>query len=318
MLRTALERILRDYPTAKTLGFRHNPDVAFLVHEAPKAVAAALPAAFAGWRCQGSGGRGNFATVPWLTVFDPLITTTATRGYYVVYLFNAVTNAVCLSLNQGATAIQAEFGARAAEVLRERAALMRARVHDFAVQFETAPINLNSTKSLPKGYEAGHAFGRQYFLDTLPSEAALRADLQLIVRAYDALTHRGGLGASTEEEGTDPVTGVVLSIMEKRQYTYHKRIERNAQGARLAKLFHGTTCQACGFNFAQRYGELGAGFIEAHHLKPLHQLAEGVSVEYNLETDFAVLCANCHRMIHRMADVGDIEAFKALLKGHIG
>lgn len=317
MLRTALERILRDYPTTKAHGFRHNPDVALIVHEAPKAVAAALPAAFARWRCQGCGGRGNFATVPWLTVFDPLITTTATRGYYVVYLFNAATHSVYLSLNQGATAIQAEFGARAAEVLRERAALMRARVHDFAAQFETAPIDLSSTKSLPRGYEAGHAFGRQYFLGTLPSEAILRADLQLLVRAYDALTHRGGLGASTEEEGADPVTGIVLSITEKRQYTYHKRIERNAQGARLAKQLHGTTCQACGFNFAQHYGELGAGFIEAHHLKPLHELAEGVAVEYNLENDFAVLCANCHRMIHRMADVGDLKAFKGLLQNNL-
>ena len=70
-------------------------------------------------------------------MFDPLITTTATRGYYVVYLFNAVMNTVCLSLNQGATAVQAEFGARAVEVLQERAALMRAHVHDFAAQFET-------------------------------------------------------------------------------------------------------------------------------------------------------------------------------------
>jgi|GEM_PF-5181610 len=58
MLRLALERIFRDYPATKAHGFRNNPDVVFLVHEAPKAVAAALPASFAGWRRQGSGGRG--------------------------------------------------------------------------------------------------------------------------------------------------------------------------------------------------------------------------------------------------------------------
>ena len=110
----------------------------------------------------------------------------------------------------------------------------------------------------------------------------------------------------------------MLSITEKRQHTYHKRIGRNAQWVRLAKQVLGTTCQACGFNYAQRYGELGAGFIEAHHLRPVYQLAEGEAVEYNLETDFAVLCANCHRMIHRMADVGDSGAFKAVLQNSPG
>lgn len=208
-----------------------------------------------------------------------------------------------------------EFGYRAPEILRERAALIRMRVHDFASGFDAAPINLPATKSsnLPGDYMAGHAFGRAYSLQTLPSESVLQADVQRIVRAYDALTHRGGVSASiVEEEDTDG-DGPELSITEKKQYKYHKRIERNAKGAALAKRFHGTTCQACGINYEERYGLFGRGVIEAHHLRPLNTLEEGVSVTYNVATDFAVLCANCHRMIHRTDDVSDLVGLKIIL-----
>jgi 5-methylcytosine-specific restriction protein A len=312
MLRSALERILLDYPGATATSFAQNPLVAFIRREAPKALTAQLPPALTSMQCVGSGGAGNFATVPWLAVFDPLVTTSATRGYYVVYLFNKEENSVYLSLNQGATATRAEFGARAPQVLRERATFMRERVRDYALQFDSAPIRLSSSLDLPKDYEAGHAFGRQYLLHELPSEAELQVDFQRIVRSYDALTHRGGL--ATEIKVDERSTAGTTTITETRQYTYHKRIERNADGARLAKKLHGTTCQACGFNFTQQYGLLGQDFIEAHHLKPLGELAEGVTVAYDLATDFAVLCANCHRMIHRTDDASDLAGFKTLIQ----
>jgi len=40
-----------------------------------------------------------------------------------------------------------------------------------------------------------------------------------------------------------------------------------------------------------------AGFIEAHHLKPVSDLTDRMQV--NPITDMVVLSANCHRMIHR-------------------
>ena len=311
MLRDVLERILLDYPTALMEEFAGNRTVHFIRNEAPKSLISALPSPLANFRCVGSGGVGNFATVPWLAVFDPLVTLSATQGYYVVYLFNKETNSVYLSLNQGATALRAEFRTNAPEVLRDRASLMRTRVSDYASNFDASPINLSSTRELPRDYEAGHAFGKQYHLATLPSEAELRADFQTIVRAYDALTHRGGLYSDTVEQ-KGPIAHTIIEI---RQYKFHRRIERNANGARLAKQLHGVTCQACRFNFEQHYGELGRGFIEAHHLKPLNQLVEGVAVEYNLAKDFAVLCANCHRMIHQTADPGDLVGFRLFLQG---
>ncbi|MFI2758208.1 HNH endonuclease [Streptomyces echinatus] len=54
-------------------------------------------------------------------------------------------------------------------------------------------------------------------------------------------------------------------------------------------------CEVCEFDFARTYGELGAGYIEVHHVTPLHVCG---SRETRLD-DLACLCANCHRMCHR-------------------
>src|SRR5262249_14250474 len=61
---------------------------------------------------KGSAGAGNWADVPWLAVFDPLVTTTATRGYYVVYLFHNSEPEVHLSLNQGNTVRRKAYGTK--------------------------------------------------------------------------------------------------------------------------------------------------------------------------------------------------------------
>jgi hypothetical protein len=102
-------------------------------------------------------------------------------------------------------------------------------------------------------------------------------------------------------------------VIEKRLYRLHRQQERNPTAARRAKQHHGFRCQACEFDFQLAYGSLGEGFIEAHHLRPLASLEQGEVGVYNLAKDFAVLCANCHRMIHRTLDPSDLRSFKALI-----
>jgi len=59
---------------------------------------------------------------------------------------------------------------------------------------------------------------------------------------------------------------------------------------------HGSVyCEACGFDFEAAYGERGRGFIECHHIRPLHELRPGQRTRMK---DLALLCSNCHRMVH--------------------
>ncbi len=54
-------------------------------------------------------------------------------------------------------------------------------------------------------------------------------------------------------------------------------------------------CEACSFDFAKTYPQHGEGFIECHHVKPLSKLLPG---EKTTLGDLALLCSNCHRMVH--------------------
>lgn len=60
---------------------------------------------------------------------------------------------------------------------------------------------------------------------------------------------------------------------------------------------HGFDCVVCGLNFSQRYGTLGSGFVEVHHIFTVASMPEGYRPDPR--TEMVPLCANCHRMVHR-------------------
>jgi 5-methylcytosine-specific restriction enzyme A len=85
-------------------------------------------------------------------------------------------------------------------------------------------------------------------------------------------------------------------------YRRHRTRERNKalrkkKIAAVLKRGQPLACESCGFNFGAVYGERGDGYIECHHVIPLHEAGEG---ETKL-SDLALICSNCHRMIHRSA-----------------
>jgi 5-methylcytosine-specific restriction protein A len=174
-LRETLQTILTDYTKAKSEPLEGHVLARFIRHDAEDAVQQALGELGAGLVVEGSPGQGNWAAVPWISVFDPAITTNATRGYYVVYLFHAHEPVVHLSLNQGTTAVREEFSTRTREVLRDRADLMRKRVADFGDDLSVNSIDLGSNGELPADYVAGHALGLTY--DLAPCQAKRLCDL---------------------------------------------------------------------------------------------------------------------------------------------
>jgi 5-methylcytosine-specific restriction protein A len=104
------------------------------------------------------------------------------------------------------------------------------------------------------------------------------------------------LGAADELPDT-AVEGVVSVRLIK-----HRSRERALRAAKLAetaaKSVNGRLrCEVpdCGFDFEDRYGELGRGFAHVHHLRPL---ADAPGPTQTRLEDLAVVCANCHAMIH--------------------
>jgi 5-methylcytosine-specific restriction endonuclease McrA len=77
----------------------------------------------------------------------------------------------------------------------------------------------------------------------------------------------------------------------------HLRRERSKKLIRAFKATLGDpSCEACGMKFSEVYGQMGAGYIEAHHKVPIASLDDSTKTKL---TDLAAVCANCHRMIHK-------------------
>ncbi|MCB0213737.1 MAG: HNH endonuclease [Anaerolineae bacterium] len=96
----------------------------------------------------------------------------------------------------------------------------------------------------------------------------------------------------------------------------HRQRERNPQltkrkKEKVLKQKGALACEVCEFDFAQVYGELGYGFAECHHLVPLSKLGENQRVRLS---DLAIVCANCHRMLHRGKSLLTMGELKKLVK----
>jgi 5-methylcytosine-specific restriction protein A len=71
-------------------------------------------------------------------------------------------------------------------------------------------------------------------------------------------------------------------------------------------------CEVCDFDFFDVYGDRGKGFIECHHLIPVRDLRPGSRTKLN---DLALLCANCHRMVHARSRWLDLDDLRSLIGG---
>ena len=80
-----------------------------------------------------------------------------------------------------------------------------------------------------------------------------------------------------------------------------RRRERSPRLRAAALRIHGYACQVCGFSFEEVYGKWGRDFAEVHHMQEL-STAPAEGLEVNPARDLAVVCSNCHSMIHRKAE----------------
>jgi len=98
----------------------------------------------------------------------------------------------------------------------------------------------------------------------------------------------------------------------KEKYKQHRYRERDGKIVKRAKaqrlaMTGKLECDVCLLDFARRYGERGKGFIEAHHKLPVSQL-DGKK-RTKLE-DLALVCSNCHRMLHRGQPLLSVEQLR--------
>ena len=129
------------------------------------------------------------------------------------------------------------------------------------------------------------------------------SDLHSTVKKLSELDY---IGVSEDDEGFPEGKQVLIQ---------HLIRERNPEVIKLAKerflIKHGKFfCEVCGFDFKENYGEIGEGYIEGHHTKPVSAMGE---TDQTMVEDIALVCANCHRMLHRKRPWLSINDLKGLL-----
>ena len=97
----------------------------------------------------------------------------------------------------------------------------------------------------------------------------------------------------------------------------HQRRERDGALVRLKKtealrLYGKLECEVCTFVFTGRYGDHGSDFIECHHREALATLDPNDGKRTTLD-DLALVCANCHRMLH-WKDLPNIAELRSRLR----
>jgi 5-methylcytosine-specific restriction protein A len=88
--------------------------------------------------------------------------------------------------------------------------------------------------------------------------------------------------------------------------------ERNPLARQICIEQHGIKCSVCGFNFQEKYGDIGENFIHIHHIKPLSE----IYAEYIVDpiNDLCPVCPNCHAMLHMRKPPYSIDELRTMLK----
>ena len=198
VLQNAIERVL-------ALQHSYSSENTQSMQERGLLVRTDLPEALRGkvgdFAVEGRDATGLKSRVPWVRIFDPDCSPSATSGYYAVFLFSADGCRAVLSLNQGTTnVVNGSFPAKPPEQISElknqARALLGARLDGLE-----QTIDLADSGKLGAGYERGHIAGWSYDAGEIPSDDMLLQDLGL---ALDALRVLYGQGPRNQDHSVTP------------------------------------------------------------------------------------------------------------------
>ena len=138
-------------------------------------------------------------------------------------------------------------------------------------------------------------------------------ELSKVATAIRQNIHSEGVDLSVstnqEEDEEESQEGKVLTRLHRFRERDSKVVKRKKQAflKQHGKLF----CEACGFNFEEGYGSRGAGYIECHHIRPISELKPG---EKTKNEHLALLCSNCHRIVHRKKPWLELEELRGMIR----
>lgn len=142
------------------------------------------------------------------------------------------------------------------------------------------------------GLARGNKLEQQIWDEYSSNREALERASASIAQAVDFL--EGEEETKSGDDTDSVVEGGILEVVHKRRERSRTLVDRKKSA--VLRDTGCLQCEACGFDFQLVYGDLGQGFAECHHRSPLSEVAQSRVTRLN---DLAIVCANCHRMLHR-------------------
>ena len=158
------------------------------------------------------------------------------------------------------------------------------------------------------GMKAGSKLDKLVWDQFAADLASLQVEADRITAAIHAAPDTPGYVAPRKEEYEANEGGVIMRL-HKRYERDRTLVKRKIEAASAKGLVQ---CEVCDFDFAVEFGDLGDGYIEVHHLQPVHTLKKRSRTKLS---DLALLCANCHRMAHRKRTPLSLDELRAARSG---
>lgn len=184
-LREFIEKFQNEYVKSKNETFAGHPLGNYIRNEVPLIFYDTGIVDRNDYLVTGSVGQGNWAQVPWVCIFDKSITTSATKGVYIVYLLAKDGNSLYLTFNQGCTEIRnSHTKLETIQIMRNRAQEIANRIDSrgFETDF-TIDLGSNLTE-LAEMYAKGTIFYKKYSKGNIPDETELINDLAKMTDIY--------------------------------------------------------------------------------------------------------------------------------------
>lgn len=319
---TLLKEFTTRYLSQKEQSFRYTNVSRIITGRLPLLLKLKLALHDDKYRVQGSVGNGNWVEIPWLAILDTQITTSTTRGYYIVILIHPDMKAFHLVLAAGWTQFKKEYGTKDAREQIRAVSAHYASLLKTPSDFEVGPIDVGATNELGKGYEQGSIFSKNYTIDSF-SEETLISDVKELLELYlqlkavvgsnvfnldfdtaafsdEVKQYRKIVAEKSLSENTASAIAQLIEEANKAPVTIREslksQIVRNRKFSTFAKERARYICEICGKEpFTQRNGK---PYAEADHIEPIAGRQLGADSPDNLRC----LCAQCHRVITYGAD----------------
>jgi len=157
---------------------------------------------------------------------------------------------------------------------------------------------------IPRAVKGGIGQSNVWYADAPESKVHVQRVLKLIEKGYSEEL----LDVDRFMSGKEGNPRLVAHLKRERNQKLVKKKKK-----RVLALTGKLSCEVCGFDFNSFFGELGSGFCEVHHLQQLSKTDGEVNTKLE---DLAIVCSNCHRILHRGNPMLTLDKLKKVIKNN--